>query len=246
MSSTLDELLQDFEDSGSEAGGDDYGDGLLDDGVVPTGGSNGDDAHVPLNDEDVDQAMGDGEDEDEAAGGVGADDANAVEDPEEAKAKVERKHLGGVRDVRTVATLMKSLKPVLEVSPLNTPSQCSLLAWKSVYISLRTSPDSLDRTLQKIAHYQVQPAQTNDVGHVEDHPEYNLLTNANRLSTLIDSEVALVHKFVRDHFSARFAALESLLPNPIEYCKVVAILGNSPMDSESMKALQLSTDNPWV
>lgn len=118
MSSTLDELLQDFEDSGSEAGGDEYGDGLLDDGAVAAGGSGVDDAHVPLNDEDVDEGTGDGEDEDEAMGGVGADDSNAVEDPEEAKAKVEKMHLGGVRDVRTVATLMKSLKPVLEVSPL--------------------------------------------------------------------------------------------------------------------------------
>ncbi|CCC04934.1 unnamed protein product [Sordaria macrospora k-hell] len=244
MSSTLDELLQDFEDSGSEAGGEEYGDGLLDDGVVPAGNSGVDDAHVPLNDEDVDEGMGEGEDKDEAMGGVGADDSNAVEDPEEAKAKVEKMHLGGVRDVRTVATLMNSLKPVLEVSPLIPLRGAPFEHGKAFTSFLSNSPDSLDRTLQKIAHYQAQPAQANDFGHVEDHPEYNLLTNANRLSTLIDSEVALVHKFVRDHFSARFAALESLLPNPIEYCKVVAILGNSPMDSESMKALQLSTDNP--
>ena len=244
MSSTLDELLQDFEDSGSEAGGEEYGDGLLDDGVVPAGNSGVDDAHVPLNDEDVDEGMGEGEDKDEAMGGVGADDSNAVEDPEEAKAKVEKMHLGGVRDVRTVATLMKSLKPVLEVSPLIPLRGAPFEHGKAFTSFLSNSPDSLDRTLQKIAHYQAQPAQANDFGHVEDHPEYNLLTNANRLSTLIDSEVALVHKFVRDHFSARFAALESLLPNPIEYCKVVAILGNSPMDSESMKAFQLSTDNP--
>ena len=39
-----------------------------------------------------------------------------VEDEEEAKAKVEKMQLGGVDDVRSVAGLMKTLEPVLEVS----------------------------------------------------------------------------------------------------------------------------------
>jgi U4/U6 small nuclear ribonucleoprotein PRP31 len=54
----------------------------------------------------------------------------------------------------------------------------------------------------------------------------------------------LVHKFIRDHYSVRFPELETLITNPLEYAKVVAILGNGPMDSESIKALQTSTDNP--
>jgi U4/U6 small nuclear ribonucleoprotein PRP31 len=99
--------------------------------------------------------------------------------------------------------------------------------------------------LQKIAHYQSQPAQSTDtVGNVEDHPEYHLLTQSNSLSTQIDNEIVLVHKFIRDHYSVRFPELETLITNPLEYAKVVAILGNGPMDAESIKALQVSTDNP--
>lgn len=71
-----------------------------------------------------------------------------------------------------------------------------------------------------------------------------MLTQSNSLSTLIDSEVMLVHKFIRDHYSVRFPELETLITNPLEYAKVVAILGNGPFDSESIKALQHSNDNP--
>lgn len=70
------------------------------------------------------------------------------------------------------------------------------------------------------------------------------MTQSNGLSTQIDGEVALVHKFVRDHYSTRFPELERLVTTPLEYAKVVAILGNGPMDSESIKAMQTSTDNP--
>lgn len=61
---------------------------------------------------------------------------------------------------------------------------------------------------------------------------------------MIDGEVALVHKFIRDHYSTRFPELERLVTTPLEYAKVVSIIGNGPMDSESIKALQTSTDNP--
>ena len=39
-----------------------------------------------------------------------------VEDTDETKARIEKMQLGGVGDVRSVAVLMKSLQPVLEVS----------------------------------------------------------------------------------------------------------------------------------
>lgn len=52
-----------------------------------------------------------------------------------------------------------------------------------------------------------------------------------------------MHKFIKDHYSVRFPELETLITNPLEYARAVAILGNGPMDSESIKALQTSTDN---
>lgn len=202
MSTLADELLQDFEDTGSEGGDDQQDDGFVD-GYADGGNS--------LRDVGMD---GDDSDDEEKDVDMDAPDHNNVvettDDPEEAKAKIEKMQLGGVRDIRNVAGLMKTLEPVLE----------------------------------KIAFYQSQPPQANDIGNVEDHPEYHLLTQSNSLSTQIDSEIVLVHKFIRDHYSVRFPELETLITNPLEYAKVVAILGNGPMDSENIKKMQTSTDNP--
>ncbi|KAL9942443.1 U4/U6 small nuclear ribonucleoprotein Prp31 [Verticillium nonalfalfae] len=207
MSTLADELLQDFEDSGSENENEERQDDEL--GVAPNasggllGNGNG------LNDMDVDNAD-DAEDDDEEMNGIPLSASDAVEDAEDAKAKVEKMQLGAVDDVRSVASLMQTLEPVLE----------------------------------KIAQYQSQPAASRVIGNIEDHPEYHLLTQSNSLSTLIDGEIILVHKYIRDHYSIRFPELETLITNPVEYAKVVLILGNGPLDSENIKALQTSTDNP--
>ncbi|KAK3694679.1 hypothetical protein B0T22DRAFT_78449 [Podospora appendiculata] len=209
MSTLAEELLQDFEDdSGSEAGGDEHGDGFPGDSGRLNGLHDNDDAAMDDGEPFVDDG-GYGDDDgstsarDEAMGGVDSD-------ADEAKAKVEKMQLGGVRDVRAVAGLMKTLLPVLE----------------------------------KIAHYQAQPTETTDYGSVEDHPEYHLLTQANSLSTSIDSEIALVHKFIRDHYSVRFPELETLIQNPLDYSRAVAILGNGPFSADYIKSLQTTTDNP--
>ena len=104
------------------------------------------------------------------------------------------------------------------------------------------SPDVL-RHLQKIAHFQSLPPdrQTTFIGNIEDNPEYALLTESNTLSTSIDNEIILVHKFIRDHYSTRFPELETLITNPLDYAKSVAIIGNGPM--ESIKDLAQKTDN---
>jgi U4/U6 small nuclear ribonucleoprotein PRP31 len=57
--------------------------------------------------------MEDAEEEVAARGNASTD---AVDDEEDTKAKVEKMRLGTVRDVRSVAGLMKTLQPVLEVS----------------------------------------------------------------------------------------------------------------------------------
>jgi len=101
MSTLADELLQDFEDSGSDAGGDDRDDSLY-------GISNGDHANSDMLMEEYKD-----DDDDDAMQGV---DDSTPSDSEDTKAKIERMQLGGVRDVRTVASLMKTLTPVLEVS----------------------------------------------------------------------------------------------------------------------------------
>ncbi|TVY40275.1 U4/U6 small nuclear ribonucleoprotein [Lachnellula subtilissima] len=210
MSTLADELLQDFEDSGSEGGEEQQNEGLFPEADGAT--SNGHKAAIASANTDGMELDGDEEEvpEDEEMTGIN-DSGIDVEDEEETKAKVEKMELGGVDDVRSVARLMKTLEPVLE----------------------------------KIAHYQSLPPdkQTTFVGSIEDNPEYHLLTQSNTLSTNIDTEIMIVHKYIRDHYSIRFPELETLVTNPLDYAKVVTIIGNGPMDQESIKALQNSKDN---
>ncbi|VZH93597.1 unnamed protein product [Fusarium fujikuroi] len=232
MSTVADDLLNDFGSSGDEAE-EELNDGLIKD-------------EEATSNRDAMQLDGDAETRDDEDSDEGMNDR---EDSEATKVKVEKMQLGGVKDVRSVANLMQTLEPVLEVStaPFK-PSRINgriLMDDSFTSVLLTDSPDVLPRTLQRIAHYRSQAAtQNTNVGNIEDHPEYHLLTQSNSLSTQIDGEVVLVHKFIRDHYSTRFPELERLVTTPIEYAKVVAIIGNGPLDSESIKALQTSTDNP--
>lgn len=54
-------------------------------------------------------------------------------------------------------------------------------------------------------------------------------------------ELTRLHKVLRDHYSVRFPELETLVTNPIDYAKTVAILKNGPLDD--IKALSSSADN---
>ena len=67
------------------------------------------------------------------------------------------------------------------------------------------------------------------------------MTQSNTLSTSIDGEIMLVHKFIRDHYSVRFPELESLITNPLDYAKTVAIIGNGPMND--IRSLSTSIEN---
>lgn len=245
MSTLADELLQDFEDSGSE--GEEQQDGSLfpdedeskaglNGHAVAAKGTHGLSMELDGDEEEVD--------EDEEMAGMNNTAVDKVEDEEEAKARVERMQLKGVDDVRSVAGLMKTLEPILEVSFFHVPLFNSSCNPKFTSILLCTAL-TCSGALQKIAHYQSLPPekQTTVVGSIEDNPEYHLLTQANTLSTSIDNEIMLVHKYIRDHYSVRFPELETLVTNPLDYAKVVAIIGNGPMDQASIKELQQSKNN---
>lgn len=130
MSTLADELLNDFEDSGSEGEGQENS--FLQDGASPAA-TNGD-AHIAENSMVLD---GDEEevDEDEAMDGAPANAAAVdVEDEEEAKAKVEKMQLGSVSDVRSVAGLMKTLEPVLQVCSISMSPPLDCYRQDGVYI----------------------------------------------------------------------------------------------------------------
>lgn len=120
MSTLADELLNDFEDSGSE--GEAENGGLFADhdetstGLQHVGQTDGE--HGGHKDEGGMELDGDEEEvdeEDQAMGGTADVVADDLSDEEATKARVEKMELGAVDDVRSVAGLMKTLEPVLEV-----------------------------------------------------------------------------------------------------------------------------------
>lgn len=86
--------------------------------------------------------------------------------------------------------------------------------------------------IQKITQYQSLPPEQSQhhEGSIEENPQYELVKNANTLSTSIDDHATFVHTYVRNHYSTRFPELDTLLPDPLEYVKAVSIIGNGPMD----------------
>ena len=64
-------------------------------------------------------------------------------------------------------------------------------------------------------------------GPVEAHPEYKLIVDANNITVLIDDDINLIHKFVKDEYSKRFPELDSLIPTALEYMMTVKELGNN-------------------
>ncbi|KAF2002919.1 Nop domain-containing protein [Amniculicola lignicola CBS 123094] len=85
----------------------------------------------------------------------------------------------------------------------------------------------------------VEPLEDNE--NIEETREYQLLLKANNLSESMDSEQAAVHKFIRDHYTARFPYLDDLVKNPVDYAKTVAIIKNGPLDD--IKTIAAKTDN---
>ena len=227
MATLADELLNDFEsDEGEEA--QDEREFLADDGVTTLAGKeeiNG--AMVFDGDEEQDEEQ-DEEDEEAAYRETAARPAEALEDAEEARARVDKMQLASVSDVRSVAGLMKTLQPVVEVSS-SLPISHNQSTWFTTCSSTALTLDAL----QKISHYRNLPPdrQTRNTGSIEDNPEYRLLTQANTMSTQIDSEIILVHKFIRDHYSVCFPELETLVSNPLLYARAVATIGNGPMEN---------------
>lgn len=117
MSTLADEFLQDLEGSGSEAGDDVHDDFLGEDAFSNGLNGNGD---ISMGDDDDQNDIPDDDYDDDEFMLAGADEGGDQKmtdgmSIEETKAKVEKMQFGNTNDVRTVASLMKTLDPVLEV-----------------------------------------------------------------------------------------------------------------------------------
>ena len=121
MATLADELLNDFEDSGSE-GEPDRQDEVDQNGSPPPATVTRGVAKNGSIELDGDEEEDD-EDEEATASIATHGMVAEGEDEEEAKAKVEKMRLGGVNDVRSVASLMKTLEPILEVRTSLKPLQ---------------------------------------------------------------------------------------------------------------------------
>ncbi|KAG0226834.1 U4/U6 small nuclear ribonucleoprotein Prp31 [Actinomortierella wolfii] len=87
----------------------------------------------------------------------------------------------------------------------------------------------MTRILKGIEHYREQNAENKREisGMVEDDPEYQLIVKANLIAVQIDTELLVVHKFIRDHYEPKFPELERLVLNPLDYARAVKRIANA-------------------
>eukprot|EP00887_Chlorella_sp_A99_P004777 scaffold4.g4777.t1 len=65
-------------------------------------------------------------------------------------------------------------------------------------------------------------------GPSEEDPTYKLLVDCNQLAVDIDNEITIVYNFIRDKYRRvpKFPELESLVHHPLDYARVVQLIGN--------------------
>ena len=84
--------------------------------------------------------------------------------------------------------------------------------------------EKLSNIKEAIEVFSNEPAEA--IGPVENHPEYNLIVDANNMAVEIDNEIFFLHKYIRDLYNERFPELESLVLNPMDFIKTVNYLAN--------------------
>ncbi|KAJ3338339.1 U4/U6 small nuclear ribonucleoprotein Prp31 [Gonapodya sp. JEL0774] len=79
--------------------------------------------------------------------------------------------------------------------------------------------------MKKIEYFRSVPRSQTIIGPVEEDPEYKVIIAANNIVGDIESEILLVHKYIRDHYAPRFPELDNLVPNPFDYSRTVRAIG---------------------
>lgn len=88
------------------------------------------------------------------------------------------------------------------------------------HIAKLLDSERLNSVMSRIEFYHKQERSRNDIqGTVEQDPEYKLIVEANNITVEIDTEINIIHKYIRDKYSIRFPELESLVPNSLDYIK---------------------------
>ncbi|KAF5292598.1 hypothetical protein FQA39_LY13931 [Lamprigera yunnana] len=99
--------------------------------------------------------------------------------------------------------------------------------------------EKLRSIMDQIKSYGYKPRKATEIaGPVEADPEYQLIVEANNIAADIDSEIATVHKFVKEKYQKRFPELDSLVVSPLEYVRTVKELGNDLDQAKNNEMLQ--------
>ncbi|KAJ2332551.1 U4/U6-U5 snRNP complex subunit prp31 [Coemansia sp. RSA 2681] len=87
--------------------------------------------------------------------------------------------------------------------------------------------DELRHLLSNIQGSQAAPESFSQlIGRAEDSPDYQLVVQANEMSTRIAGEILVVHRFLLDHYKKRFPELETLVRSPTDYARAVRAIGS--------------------
>eukprot|EP00908_Phaeocystis_cordata_P002813 Transcript_13059.p1 GENE.Transcript_13059~~Transcript_13059.p1 ORF type:complete len:474 (-),score=269.89 Transcript_13059:83-1504(-) len=81
----------------------------------------------------------------------------------------------------------------------------------------------LTEVVERIEDLMVQ---AENGGQTEPEAEYSAIIACNEMVIEADNEVQAIAKSIKDDYAKRFPELESLIPNPLDYARVVLKLGN--------------------
>lgn len=80
-----------------------------------------------------------------------------------------------------------------------------------------------DRLLNHMKQVEKLMTKTTEISRDEEYP---LIVASNEFSFQIDNDVVRLNRLLRDLYSTRFPELEQLVPNAMEFAKVVNLIGN--------------------
>eukprot|EP00041_Stephanoeca_diplocostata_P009518 m.146749 g.146749 ORF g.146749 m.146749 type:complete len:503 (+) comp17775_c0_seq1:133-1641(+) len=94
-------------------------------------------------------------------------------------------------------------------------------------IAKLSTSEQLTRIISSIDKFtEDRESQPQVMGPIEENPEYKLIVEGNNLTQEIDSELGVIHKFVRDNYAKRFPELEQLVLHPLDYIRTVKVMQN--------------------
>merc|ERR1719470_557831 len=94
-------------------------------------------------------------------------------------------------------------------------------------IAVLHNSDRLFKIMKRIDKWQGRVRKkVEQLGPIENDPEYQLIVEANNLAAEIDQEQIEIHKFGKDVYTKRFPELETLVVMPLEYLNTAKELGN--------------------